>query len=105
MSSQNTSEKSQPSESPMVDRWSRRTRPALRRPPHGPKPLLRLGPRECRFCILDAPEGQMDSALFCAAPAFDGAYCRAHRRRCLAPADHDLDALVAEIEAALRPRP
>jgi hypothetical protein len=105
MSSQNTSEKSAASESPAADRWARRSRQTARRAPHCPKPLAQLGRGECRFCVVDAPEGQMDSALFCAAPASDGAYCRAHRRLCVAPADHDLDALVAEIEAAFRPRP
>lgn len=75
-----------------------------RRPIHSaPKPLLRLGPGDCRYCVDDAPEGCMDQALFCAAPVQAGVYCLAHRRRCIA-APISLEALTAEVEAALAPR-
>jgi hypothetical protein len=66
-----------------------------------PKMLSALTWRECRFCLVDTPEGQMHQALFCAAPVEDGPYCADHRRACRRPVDDDIDALAAEIEAAL----
>jgi hypothetical protein len=65
-----------------------------------PARLARLSPNACRFCVQDAPEGQMHAALFCAAPCETGPYCERHRRLCAHPAETDIDELAAEIEAA-----
>ena len=70
-----------------------------------PKILAALKQAECRFCISDTAPGQMHLALFCAAPVEDGPYCAAHRRACSLPSDCDLDALVAEIQAAIATPP
>jgi hypothetical protein len=70
----------------------------------GPQPLVRLKAGQCRFCVVDAAKGQMDQALFCAAPARSGPYCPAHRARCAAPPADDIETLVAEIVAALKPQ-
>ena len=68
--------------------------------PRSPKTLSQLRRRECRFCVADAPNGQMDRALFCAAACADGPYCEPHAQRCLRPGELDLEALAAEIDAA-----
>jgi hypothetical protein len=74
-------------------------------PPPRPKLLTELTRTQCRFCIADAPEGQMHRALFCAAPIESGPYCAEHYRRCRRPSADDAEALAAEIEAAInRPR-
>ena len=70
------------------------------------KMLIDLGWNDCRFCVADAPEGEMHRALFCAAPVGDGeVYCAAHGPRCRRPPPDDGEQLLAEIEAALAPRP
>jgi hypothetical protein len=77
--------------------------PTLRLALSGPraKTLLELRAGECRYCVADTPEGRMDRALFCAAASTEGAYCPPHARACRMPSQLDLDALAAEIEAAL----
>ena len=104
MSFQNTSEKSAarlerppPPRTPGIA-------PVLRPELFGPRRLDKLAPGQCRFCLVDAPKGQMDRALFCAAPAERGPYCADHRARCLAPPPEDIDDIAAEIEAALQPQ-
>jgi hypothetical protein len=87
---------------PPQSKWSRRAwrgePPAVR-----PRSLLELGRGQCRFCVAEAPEGAMDQALFCAAPAPRAPYCPDHRRRCrVSPGS--LKALEAEVEAALAQR-
>ena len=75
------------------------------RPAHPlPRPLAALRVNECRYCLADAPEGQMHRALFCAAPAHGGPYCPEHARLCRLPCPDDVEVLAAEIEAALAPR-
>ena len=68
-----------------------------------PKILADLTNQECRFCVVDTPENQMHRALFCAAPIDDGPYCAEHRRLCRRPAEDDIEAIAAEIDAAIPP--
>jgi hypothetical protein len=72
--------------------------------PRPPKTLAQLRWLECRYCVAEAPKGEMDRALFCAAPCVEGPYCDVHAQRCLQPIEFDLEALAAEIEAACEPR-
>lgn len=69
-----------------------------------PKPLARLGRGECRYCVQDAPEGAMETALFCAAPSPGSSYCPAHRRRCLIAPRLSAEQLAAEVEAHIARR-
>lgn len=69
-----------------------------------PKPLSQLGRGECRYCVEDAPEGAMETALFCAAPSPGSSYCPAHRRRCLIAPRLSAEQLAAEVEAHLTRR-
>jgi hypothetical protein len=101
---QNTSEKSVRDGELTPRGLTGRRRPVLRPPSLGAQPLIRLKAGQCRFCLVDAPRGRMDEALFCAAPVRSGPYCPAHRTRCVAPPAEDIDTLVAEIEAALKPQ-
>ena len=74
-------------------------------PPRLPRPLARLADSDCRYCVEEAPDGDMDQALFCGEPAADGPYCPTHRRLCLRPTTAlDAAALAADIAAGLRPR-
>jgi hypothetical protein len=62
--------------------------------------LASLRANECRYCVQDAPEGEMYRALFCARPAPDGPYCNGHARVCRRPNDLDIEMLAAEVAAA-----
>jgi hypothetical protein len=77
------------------------TRPFARvwpRPVAAPfKHLTALRTHECRYCVQDAPEGEMHYALFCARPTASGPYCEGHARVCRRPNDLDVEALAAEL--------
>src|SRR5690349_9627742 len=66
--------------------------------PWPPKALASLRRNECRFCVVDAPAGEMHLALFCAAPAAHRPYCAPHSQRCVQDVEIDLEALAVEIE-------
>src|SRR4051812_23341196 len=66
------------------------------------KVLTALRGRECRYCVQDTSEGQMQRALFCARPTAGGPYCPGHARVCRRPNDLDIDQLAAELAAASR---
>ena len=97
MSSPIASEKS-----PFV--FTRPARPDLRswpRPVAAPfKTLAGLRTHECRYCVQDTREGEMQKALFCARPTSGGPYCSGHARVCRRPTDVDVEQLAAEIDAA-----
>jgi len=93
------SEKSRPLNEPAA-RQPLRTWP---RPVAAPfKHLTALRTHECRYCVQDAPEGEMHRALFCARPAPSGPYCEGHARVCRHPNDLDVEALAAEFDAPKR---
>jgi len=78
-------------------------RPRLTLVPIPPRILADLRPRQCRYCVADAPKGDMDQALFCAAPARFGPYCAEHTAMTRRAEPFDLDAAWAEIRPFLRP--
>jgi hypothetical protein len=63
------------------------------------KVLTALRANECRYCVQDRPEGEMQRALFCARPTSGGPYCPGHGRVCRRPNDLDIDHLAAELAA------
>lgn len=66
------------------------------------KPLTALRRNECRYCVQDTSEGEMQRALFCARPTSGGPYCPGHARVCRRPGDVDNDQLADELAALLR---
>ena len=90
--------------SPLITRAA--LHPPLRswpRPVAAPfKTLAALRANDCRYCVQDTPEGQMQRALFCARPTTGGPYCPGHARVCRRPNDLDVEQLAAELAAASR---